>query len=76
MRGNRRRLLSWRVYVIIDAQVIGGRDPAAVAWAAIRGGADAIQLRGKHLTARRLWEYARRLQPVCRRAVRCGLVCL
>ncbi len=67
MRGNERRLLSWRVYVIIDVTSVGDRDPVAVAKAAVRGGADAIQLRGKQLTALQLWRYARRMQLLCRR---------
>jgi thiamine-phosphate pyrophosphorylase len=37
----------WRLYVIVDRDVLGGRDPSAVAAAAARGGADVIQLRAK-----------------------------
>ena len=36
-----------RLYVIVDRAAIGGRDPVAVAEAAIRGGADVIQWRDK-----------------------------
>ncbi|SVD66741.1 uncharacterized protein METZ01_LOCUS419595, partial [marine metagenome] len=35
------------LYVIIDPQVTGGRDPLAIAQAAIQGGARILQLRDK-----------------------------
>ena len=68
MIGNRQRLLRWCVYVIIDTQALADRAPELVARAAIRGGADAIQLRGKVWPARMLWECARRIGVMCRRA--------
>lgn len=67
MDGNRRRLLSSRVYVIIDSHALADRDPLGVARAVLRGGADAIQLRGKALTARAYWELAGRIGSLCRR---------
>jgi len=45
---------------------VGRRDPAEVAAAAIRGGADAIQLRDKAASARQLIERAQRLLTVTR----------
>ena len=52
----------WRLYVIIDRAAVGSRDPADVAAAAIRGGADVIQLRDKHASARALIEEAHRVK--------------
>jgi len=56
----------WRLYVIIDGAVVGRRDPAEVAAAAIRGGADVIQLRDKAASARQVLERAQRLLTVTR----------
>ena len=59
---------TWQLYVILDRASAGARDLAAVAEAAIRGGADAIQLRDKTATARQLFEEAVRLRAVTRAA--------
>lgn len=40
-------LSSWQLYVIVDRQACGARSLAAIAEAAIQGGADVIQLRDK-----------------------------
>lgn len=56
----------WRLYVIVDCAVVGRHDPAEVAVAAIRGGADVIQLRDKTASTRQLLEHARRLLAVTR----------
>jgi len=58
----------WRLYVIIDQAAAGGRDLVEVAAAAIRGGADAVQLRDKTAPARLLQEQAGRLLPLTQRA--------
>jgi thiamine-phosphate pyrophosphorylase len=54
--------------VIIDRAASGSRDLAELAAAAIRGGADVIQLRDKAGSAARLIEEARRLLPLARAA--------
>ncbi|MBI3321813.1 MAG: thiamine phosphate synthase [Candidatus Omnitrophica bacterium] len=59
---------AWRLYVIVDRDAVGARDAADVAAAAIRGGADAIQLRDKTGPARRLLDAAARLLPATRKA--------
>ena len=58
----------WQLYVIVDRAVLGTRDPVEVASAAIRGGADVIQLRDKTGSDRRQLETARRLLPLTRAA--------
>ena len=54
----------WRLYVIVDVAACAGRDPAQVAAAAVRGGADVIQLRDKAASGRALHERAKRLLAV------------
>ena len=56
-----------KLYVIVDREVLQGRDPAAVASAALRGGADVIQWRDKKGTDREFLETARRLFDLTRR---------
>jgi thiamine-phosphate pyrophosphorylase len=58
----------WKLYVIVDRAAAGSRDIAEIAAAAIRGGADVLQLRDKAASARRLLEGARRLLPLTREA--------
>jgi thiamine-phosphate pyrophosphorylase len=57
---------AWRLYVIVDPSACGSRDPAVVAASAIRGGADAIQLRDKRASDAQLTAEARRLLPLAR----------
>ncbi len=59
---------SWRLYVIIDRAAAGGRELADLAAAAIRGGADALQLRDKAASPRGLLVEAARLLSVTRAA--------
>ena len=59
---------NWRLYVIVDGAACAGRDPAWIAEQAIRGGADAIQLRDKSASAAELVRQARRLLAVTRPA--------
>ena len=59
---------SWRLYVIVDRAAAGGRDLADCAAAAIRGGADVIQLRDKAASHDILLEEAARLLPIARAA--------
>ncbi len=58
----------WQLYVIIDQAAVGTRDLAEVAAAAIRGGADAIQLRDKTAPITALKETAQRLLPLTQAA--------
>ena len=59
---------SWRLYVIIDRAAAGGRDLADCAAAAIRGGADVIQLRDKSASRDALLKEAARLLTLTRAA--------
>lgn len=56
---------SLRLYAIVDAGT-GGRDPVAVAGAALDGGATALQLRDKAAPLPRLVEVGGRLRALCR----------
>jgi thiamine-phosphate diphosphorylase len=53
------------LYVIIDPQVTGGRDPLDIARAAIRGGASMLQLRDKLRDKGQVLPLARALQQLC-----------
>ncbi|NQW23102.1 MAG: thiamine phosphate synthase [SAR202 cluster bacterium] len=53
------------LYVIIDPQFTGGRDPLAIAQAAIRGGASMLQLRDKCHDKGELLTLAHGLQQLC-----------
>ena len=54
-------LSEWRLYVIVDRAAIGSRDLVEMASAAIRGGADVIQLRDKTASTRQLLDEAQEL---------------
>lgn len=56
---------TWGLYVIIDPQATGGREPLEVAKAAIRGGARMLQLRGKTQDKGDLLPLARALRDLC-----------
>ncbi|MBI2104626.1 MAG: thiamine phosphate synthase [Candidatus Omnitrophica bacterium] len=58
----------WTLYVIVDRAAAGSRPLDELAAGAIRGGADALQLRDKAASARQLLEEARRLLAITRRA--------
>lgn len=58
----------WRLYVIVDRQAIGSRPIEEVAHAAIRGGADVLQLRDKRASTKQLIEEAQVLLPLARSA--------
>jgi len=57
---------SWGLYVVTDRSQTHGRPLEAVVDAALQGGAKAIQLREKDLSARALYELAQRLLPIVR----------
>jgi thiamine-phosphate pyrophosphorylase len=57
---------SWRLYVITDARLSRGRSHRQVVEAAIRGGADAIQLRDKEVPAGELYRAALELREIAR----------
>ena len=59
---------AWRLYVILDRAALGARDLTDVAAAAIRGGADVLQLRDKTASTPSLINDARRLLPLTRHA--------
>lgn len=54
------------LYVIVDPEHCGGRDPLAICEAALRGGAAALQLRAKALEDRALLALARAMRERCR----------
>lgn len=58
----------WRLCLITDERLSRGRSHRAIAEAAIRGGADAIQLRDKETSGRRLFEIAVALRALTREA--------
>lgn len=60
------RLEAARLYVLITESACGGRDWFEVAAAAVRGGADILQLREKSLDGKALLDRARRLVELCR----------
>ena len=62
-----KRCSDWQLYAIIDRDAIGHRDMPATAAAAIRGGADVIQLRDKTASVRQLTEEAAKLLLVTQR---------
>jgi len=53
------------LYVIIDPQVTGGRNPVEVATGAVRGGAKILQLRDKLREKGEILPLATRLQQLC-----------
>ncbi len=55
---------SWGLYVVTDRSQTQARPLEAVVEAALQGGARAIQLREKDLSARALYELAERLLPI------------
>jgi thiamine-phosphate pyrophosphorylase len=58
----------WRLYVITDERLGRGRSHFEIAEAAIRGGADVIQLRDKTASSRRLYDIALQLRLLTREA--------
>ena len=56
-----------KLYVIIDGNLIQGRDFLKVADSALRGGADIIQLRDKSSDDRSLLQYAKALEGLTKR---------
>ena len=53
------------LYVIIDPEVTGGREPMEIARAAVRGGAKMLQLRDKLRDKGEILPLARELQALC-----------
>jgi thiamine-phosphate pyrophosphorylase len=68
MKRNATACSDWRLYVIIDRAAAKGRDLAEVTEAAIRGGADVLQLRDKTAADDELRREAERLLPLARGA--------
>lgn len=63
---SRLSLRGCRLYVIVDGQAVGGRDPVEVAVSALRGGADAVQWRDKAASDKLFYETALRLREATR----------
>ena len=61
MPSKRPLLASAKLYVIVDADVCGARDPVQIALDAVAGGAQVIQWRAKGWTMRRRWRVAEQL---------------
>jgi thiamine-phosphate pyrophosphorylase len=68
MKRNVTACSDWRLYVIVDRAAAGTRDLAEVAEAAIRGGADVLQLRDKTASNDTLIRDAKRLLRLTRPA--------
>jgi thiamine-phosphate diphosphorylase len=65
---DRQSLARWRLYVITDERLGRGRSHLQIAEAAIRGGADVVQLRDKTASSRRLYDIALQLRRLTREA--------
>jgi thiamine-phosphate pyrophosphorylase len=65
---DRQSLARWRLYVITDERLGRGRSHLQIAEAAIRGGADVVQLRDKSASSRRLYDIALPLRRLTREA--------
>ena len=63
-----KRSSEWKLYVIVDRDASRGIDVTEIASAAIRGGADALQLREKRATDAQVRRDAERLLPLTRAA--------
>lgn len=57
----------FRLYLVLSGQACIGRDPVAVAEAAVKGGVDLVQLREKELTTPEFLQLALRLQDMLSR---------
>ena len=68
MSSNAPSCSAWRLYVILDRAAAGTRDLATLAQAAIRGGADVLQLRDKAASGDALLRETQRLLPIARAA--------
>lgn len=68
MRSNVTSCSAWRLYAILDPSAMRSGDLIDLAAAAIRGGADVLQLRHKTASAFELLSYALRLLPMTRAA--------
>lgn len=60
--------VSWELYVITSLALARGRALTGMVWAAVKGGAQAIQLREKSLTTRELVAYGEKLRKITREA--------
>ena len=56
--------IDWRLYVVLDAGILGGRQPLDVARAALHGGATVLQLRAKTWPVREQVALALALVPL------------
>ena len=65
---DRQSPVRWRLYVITDERLSRGRSHLQIAEAAIRGGADVVQLRDKTASSRRLYEIALQVRCLTREA--------
>lgn len=55
------RAPQWRLCLVLTESLCAGRDPAAVALGAVRGGADCVQIREKDADARAMVDLTRRV---------------
>ena len=61
-----RPVVDWRLYLVTDRPLMGGRDPVEIVAAAVRGGVTVVQLREKDACTRDFIDLARRLLAVLR----------
>ena len=64
----RKSISGWRLYVIADEELSGGRLHVKIAEAAVAGGADVIQLRDKKASSRNLYEASLQIRKLTREA--------
>jgi thiamine-phosphate diphosphorylase len=62
------RIPDWKLYIITDKELSKGRSHLKIAEAAIKGGADVIQLRDKTASSRKLFEIAIQIRKITQRA--------
>lgn len=60
------RFTDWRLYLVTDRSLMGGRDPREVIQAAVRGGVTVVQLREKELSTRAFVALAEQLLVLLR----------
>ena len=62
-----KNIQNWKLYIITDQELSGGKSHSQVAEEAIYGGADVIQLRDKTATSRVLYNSARQIREITRK---------
>jgi thiamine-phosphate pyrophosphorylase len=64
---SKKNIKNWKLYIITDQQLSGGKSHLQVAQEAIEGGADVIQLRDKTASSRELYDSAYQIKKITRK---------